>query len=158
MNAKPMIFAGLAITALCLVTLPKLRANDATNQSVPDRQQQYTYPVVVNNGAASQSSGSPNQHQDIGKAVISEPPGQSGGNGGEFTPNQNQYPAPINKAGSLIGMKVKNENNETLGKNQGYRDRPAIWPRCLRGIGKGGENSWHRFEHLCSFERLHAFI
>ncbi len=116
MKAIPVIFSCLAVTALCLATPNRLRANDATNQPRPARPLQYSFPDANGNEASPEYVSPWSPKEGNSKTAPGDPPDQNDSSRGVFTPNQNQYPAPVNKAGSLIGMKVKNQYNETLGK------------------------------------------
>lgn len=87
MKAKPIIFSGMAILALCLATPGHLRADGTASQPGTV---QYISPNANSSMTSSQS--------------------------GAVMTNQNQLPTRVNKAKKLIGMNVRNPNNQKLGK------------------------------------------
>ncbi len=90
MKVKPMIFSGMTMVAFCLGTPGHLRADDAASQPGTANQYQYISPNTSSSMTTDQS--------------------------GAVMLNPNQVPTPVNKARNLIGMKVRNQNNQTLGK------------------------------------------
>ncbi|HZQ47042.1 MAG TPA: PRC-barrel domain-containing protein [Verrucomicrobiae bacterium] len=98
MKARPIMFLGMTTAVLCLATPNCLRAHEVAGQPDTANPPHQSIPSDANNQGAAGNGLS----------------GQSSGN--TFTPNQNQAPAPVNRASNLIGMRVRNQNNQTVGK------------------------------------------
>ena len=77
--------------------------DSSSNSSAPNKDQSSS------GGTGSSLSGQGSDSGASGQGL----PGQSSGSSSQL--DQNQAPAPVNRASNLIGMTVKNTNNETLG-------------------------------------------
>ena len=101
MKAKPAIFKGLALIALGCATAGSLRA---------DQMRQLA--IWKDTGSSSSYISSTGGMGATGSNLS----GEQSGAGQSFSPSANQPPPPVDKAMNLSGMKVKNQNNQTLGK------------------------------------------
>jgi hypothetical protein len=118
MKDKSSLFIGLIATALCLAVPSQLKAQDSDNQ--PDAS------VQPNPGQGGGITIEPRPtlppgHPSIDEDTTDEMPdlstfGRSSTNNAAAENDPNQIPAPVNRASHLIGMTVKNPQNQSLGK------------------------------------------
>jgi sporulation protein YlmC with PRC-barrel domain len=141
-----LLFAGLIFSALCLAAHTSLRADNISSQVDPTKHHQYAnpdgksvfldpnnvmpghynYDYVVSGPTPALAEWPPTPiavgapaggYQQ--QTAVAAPTGNPSGQGTAVTPapsDQSQAPDPVNRASHLIGMTVKNQQNQTLGK------------------------------------------
>jgi|GEM_PF-3364965 sporulation protein YlmC with PRC-barrel domain len=119
MNAKSLTFTGLAVATLGLLAPSHLEARGITIQPAPA--------IQPGTGAPDKPDSQPNPNPGPGTPGTPGPavPGNSGadhpsvGPGNSPAPSQGdqtEVPMPVNRASHLIGLTVKNPQNQTLGR------------------------------------------
>jgi sporulation protein YlmC with PRC-barrel domain len=112
MKHKISLFTGLIVAALCLAAPSSMRAQDSDSQSDSTTRRNgggITLDQVLPPGHPSIDSDTTNSTPDA-----SQPGSSSSSTAAQTDPNQ--IPTPVNRASHLIGMTVKNPQNQTLGK------------------------------------------